>query len=92
MAFEVTLHVYDLSGGIAKQCSQKIAGVHVEGLWQTGIVVHDKEYYFPGSSISADNPSCTPYGKPVKSILLGKTEVHEDMFLELLKDALCDQF
>ena len=53
--FDVKLHVYDLSTGMAAQFSRQIIGKHIEGVWHTGIVVFNKEYYF-GGGISYDPP------------------------------------
>ena len=60
--YEVILHVYDLSQGMAKQFSQQLVGRYIEGIWHTGIVVFGKEYYF-GGGVSVDPPSQTPFGK-----------------------------
>ena len=57
----VTLHVYDLSNGMAAQFSRQLIGKHIEGVWHTGIVAFNKEYYF-GGGISYDPPACTPFG------------------------------
>ena len=92
MGYKVELNVYDLSGGMAKQHSRQLTGIQIEGIWHTGLVIHGKEYYYPGSSISQDQPACTPFGKPHKTIMLGETEVHEEMLLEILKESLCEQF
>jgi hypothetical protein len=60
--FEVKLHVYDLSNGMAAQFSRQLIGKYIEGVWHTGIVVFNKEYYF-GGGISYDAPGMTPFGK-----------------------------
>ena len=60
--FPVKLHVYDLSGGMAKAMSQQLVGKQIDGVWHTGIVVYNKEYYF-GGRISYDPPARTPFGK-----------------------------
>jgi len=62
MTYLVSLHVYDISGGMAKQFSRQLTGKHFDGIWHTGIVVYGKEFYF-GGGISYDMPSCTPFGK-----------------------------
>ena len=63
--FPVQLHVYDLSNGMAAQFSRGLIGKYIEGIWHTGIVVFNKEYYF-GGGISYDAPGFTPFGKIYK--------------------------
>ena len=46
--FDVKLHVYDLSKGMAAQFSRQLIGKYIEGIWHTGIVVYGKEFYFGG--------------------------------------------
>ena len=60
MAYQVQLNVYDLSGGLAKTNSRsKLGGNQVEGVWNSGIVVYGKEFYY-GDGICYDLPGCTP--------------------------------
>ena len=73
---KITLNVYDLSNGLAKQVSMALLGKQIEGVWHTGIVIHGKEYYF-GSGICADPVGSTPFGKPVKTLDLGTTDKTE---------------
>jgi hypothetical protein len=40
--FAVTLNLYDLSQGMAKNMSRMIIGKQVDGIWHTGIVVYGK--------------------------------------------------
>lgn len=44
----VHLAVYDLSRGMATAMSQAILGQRIDGIWHTGIVVFNNEYYFGG--------------------------------------------
>ena len=60
--FPVSLHVYDLSGSMARQFSRQLVGSQINGVWSTGIVVHGREYYY-GGGISYDLPGKTPFGK-----------------------------
>ena len=94
MSFEVVLHIYDLSQGMAAQFSRALIGRYVEGIWHTGIVVYGKEYYF-GGGISYDPPRQTPFGTvlpynrlgmPTKTQMLGKTELPFEVFMEYLRE------
>ncbi|EGG15511.1 hypothetical protein DFA_10353 [Cavenderia fasciculata] len=90
MTFTVVLHVYDLSNGMAKMFSQSLIGKQIEGIWHSGIVVYDREWYF-GGGILNDRPLATPYGRPVQVINLGTTEITSDLFKEFL-DGVRDRF
>ena len=60
--FPVKLHVYDMSQGMARQMSMQMVGKQIDGIWHTGIVIYNKEFYF-GGGISYDAPGATPFGK-----------------------------
>ncbi|KAF5746330.1 putative PPPDE thiol peptidase family protein [Tripterygium wilfordii] len=77
--YKVTLNVYDLSQGLARQLSTTFLGKVIEGIWHTGIVVYGNEYYF-GGGISQAQAGTTPYGKPIKVVELGITHVPQDVF------------
>ena len=81
----MTLHLYDLSGGLAKQMSMAFVGKQFDGIWHTGIVVYGQEYYF-GGGICSGPPGMTPYGNPVQKIPLGNTELPKELFIDFLKD------
>ncbi|KNC46485.1 thioredoxin [Thecamonas trahens ATCC 50062] len=83
----VALHVYDLSNGLAARVSEALCGFLVEGIWHTGIVVYNKEYFY-GNGIQAMHPSQTPYGDPVKVHQLGFTSIQEPLFLEFVHEFL----
>ena len=83
--WEVVLHYYDLSQGMAKQMSMQLVGKYFEGIWHTGVVVYNKEYYY-GGGISHDPPGRTPFGVPTKKLSLGFTEIPEDLFMEFLRE------
>lgn len=42
MESKVQLHVYDLTGGMAKGMSKQFLGIEIEGVWHTGVVVFGK--------------------------------------------------
>lgn len=86
----VTLHVYDLSGGMAKQFSPMILGKTVDGIWHTGIVAFGTEYYF-GGGICSDPPGVTPYGVPIDRVSLGTTSKTQAEFSAFLS-SISSQF
>lgn len=82
---DVSINVYDLSQGMARQMSGALIGKQIDGIWHTGIVVYGKEYYY-GGGICSDMPRATPYGTPMKTIPMGKTEIPKEVFVDFLKD------
>uniref|UniRef100_A0A7S1PG31 PPPDE domain-containing protein n=1 Tax=Percolomonas cosmopolitus TaxID=63605 RepID=A0A7S1PG31_9EUKA len=76
---QVSLNVYDLSNGMARQLSQQFVGKQFDSIFHTGIVVFGKEYFF-GGGIMAMAPAQTPYGKPVSTIPLGTTTKTQNEF------------
>ncbi|TKY66103.1 Desumoylating isopeptidase 1 [Spatholobus suberectus] len=81
----VTLNVYDLSQGLARQLSMSFLGKAIEGIWHTGIVVYGNEYYF-GGGIQHSPAGSTPYGTPLRVVDLGVTHVPKDVFEMYLQD------
>lgn len=84
---EVSLHLYDLSQGMARSMSQQLLGIQLDGIWHTGIVFRGKEYFF-GGGIFSDRPALTPYGRPDKRLQLGsstKTEAEFEAFLNSIR-------
>ncbi|KAL3517791.1 hypothetical protein ACH5RR_020380 [Cinchona calisaya] len=76
---KVSLNVYDLSQGLARQLSTTFLGKSIEGVWHTGIVVYGTEYYF-GGGIQQTPAGKTPYGTPIRVVDLGTTHVPKDVF------------
>ncbi|KAL4364139.1 hypothetical protein GQ457_04G026540 [Hibiscus cannabinus] len=81
----VTLNVYDLSQGLARQLSTTLLGKAIEGIWHTGVVVYGNEYYF-GGGIQHAPVGTTPYGKPIRVVDLGVTHVPKDVFEMYLQE------
>lgn len=82
---KVSLNVYDLSQGLARQLSMTFLGKAIEGIWHTGIVVYGNEYYF-GGGIQHSPAGTTPYGTPLRVIDLGVTHVPKDVFEMYLQE------
>ncbi|KAK6940542.1 PPPDE peptidase domain, partial [Dillenia turbinata] len=76
---KVTLNVYDLSQGLARQLSTTFLGKAIEGIWHTGVVVYGNEYYF-GGGIQHLPAGTTPYGTPIRVVDLGITHIPKDVF------------
>jgi PPPDE putative peptidase domain/PUL domain len=83
VAVPVTLNVYDLSQGMARQMSPMLLGKQLDGIWHTGVVVFATEYYF-GGGICSDPPARTPYGTPLRTVELGATHKSKPEFLAFL--------
>jgi len=70
MSIRVQLAVYDLSRGMAMACSQQILGQRIDGIWHTGIVVFDCEYYFGGGiQVSPWGVFAMQNGLPAQQVL-----------------------
>ncbi|KAL9360796.1 hypothetical protein Peur_048919 [Populus x canadensis] len=83
--YKVTLNVYDLSQGLARQLSTAFLGKAIDGIWHTGVVVYGNEYFF-GGGIQHLPSGTTPYGTPIKVVDLGITHVPQDVFEEYLQE------
>ncbi|CAI9778617.1 unnamed protein product [Fraxinus pennsylvanica] len=83
--YKVSLNVYDLSQGLARQLSTTFLGRTIEGIWHTGLVVYGSEYYF-GGGIQSSPVGTTPYGTPIRVADLGITHVPKDVFETYLEE------
>ncbi|XP_062220701.1 uncharacterized protein LOC133920071 [Phragmites australis] len=83
--YKVTLNVYDLSNGLARQLSTSFLGKPIEAIWHTGVVVYGNEYYF-GGGIQSSPAGSTPYGRPLRIVELGLTHVPREVFEDYLRD------
>lgn len=88
--YKVSLHVYDLSGGLARQLSMSFLGKAIEAIWHTGVVVYGTEYFF-GAGIQQTPAGTAPYGAPLKVIDLGVTHVPKDVF-EMYLDEISPRY
>lgn len=88
MATSVTLRVYDLSRGIARQMSPALLGKTIDGIWHTGVLVFGREYFFGGGGIQALAPEVVVarYGmEPVQLVPLGDTPKTQAQLEEFLR-------
>ncbi|KAH7492520.1 Desumoylating isopeptidase 1 [Phytophthora ramorum] len=85
----VTLHVYDLSHGMARQMSPALLGKTIDGVWHTGVLVFGREYFFGGGGIQAMAPELVVqrYGmQPVRTLALGETSRTQQQLEQFLRD------
>lgn len=82
--FPVKLYVYDLSRGMARQLSPLILGKQIDGIWHTGVVCFDREFFYGGDGINSCLPGGTVLGSPDEVVDLGDTEITQDLFIDFL--------
>jgi len=82
---QVTMLIYDISNGMARQFGQQFLGKKLDGVWHTSIVVYNKEYFY-GGGICTAKPRQTPFGRPYREQNLGNTEIPEEILNDYLKD------
>uniref|UniRef100_A0ACD5ZD69 Uncharacterized protein n=1 Tax=Avena sativa TaxID=4498 RepID=A0ACD5ZD69_AVESA len=82
---KVSLNVYDLSNGLARQLSTSFLGKPIEAIWHTGVVVYGNEYFF-GGGIQSTAAGATQYGHPVRVVDLGVTHLPREVFEDYLRD------
>lgn len=80
---KVTLRVYDLSKGLAKQASKEFIGIQMDGIWHTTVEIHGKEIFF-SNSVTHTIPGQTHYGQPNFVHEFGETDKTEDDVEEML--------
>ncbi len=61
----------------------ELVGKGFEGVWNTGICIYNKEFYY-GGGISWDQIGKTPFGVPTKKLSLGFTDISEEVLMEFL--------
>ncbi|KAJ0676873.1 putative PPPDE peptidase domain-containing protein [Helianthus annuus] len=83
--YKVTLHAYDLSGGLARQLSMSFLGKAIGAIWHTCVVLYGTEYYF-GGGIQQVPAGTAPYETPLRVIDLGVTHVPKDVFEMYLQE------
>uniref|UniRef100_K3WZI6 PPPDE domain-containing protein n=1 Tax=Globisporangium ultimum (strain ATCC 200006 / CBS 805.95 / DAOM BR144) TaxID=431595 RepID=K3WZI6_GLOUD len=83
----VSLRVYDLSRGMARQLSPALLGKQIDGIWHTGVLVYGKEYFFGGGiQVMAPELVVARYGmQPVQVVPLGTTSVPMERFEDFLQ-------
>ena len=80
---DVTLLVYDLSQGLARQMSMGFLGFQLDAIYHTSIEVNGLEYVYDGG-IVAIVPGSSHLGQPIERIPLGSTALTMDVIEEYL--------
>lgn len=81
----VELYIYDLTNGLASLLSPSILGRQIEGVWHTGVVAYDREFFFGGGGITSCAPGGTQLGPPHRVEPLGQTFVPFQVFVDYLQ-------
>lgn len=81
---DVTLLVYDLSQGLARQMSMGFLGFQLDAIYHTSIEVNGREYVYDGG-IVAIVPGSSHLGQPMQRIPLGTTALTMDVIEEYLE-------
>ncbi|KAM8888174.1 desumoylating isopeptidase 1-like [Synchiropus picturatus] len=84
-SYPVSLHVYDMSKGMARQWSTPMLGIQLDGIWHTSVVIYGREFSFVNDGILNCSPGSSFLGQPDRVIHLGSTEVPADIFKEYLR-------
>lgn len=69
---------------MARQYSQALAGVQIDAIYHTAIVLNNVEYFF-GQGIHRKVPGSTHHGRPIKVIRIGRTELPFDVIEEYVQ-------
>jgi len=90
---EVTLHLYDISNGLATRASPYVLSPEqqVEGVYHSGVVVFGKEYFFSRDTVF-DEAGGTAFGKPKKVLRLGNTLWRQSELHKHIVDVLKPRF
>jgi len=89
---KVELALYDLSNGVVKWIPSKLlVGHHFEGIWHTGVRVHNKEYWYGGSIFECESHQ-VPFDTPTKLIELGYTLRTREELVDFIQKDLAGTF
>uniref|UniRef100_A0A914UIW6 PPPDE domain-containing protein n=1 Tax=Plectus sambesii TaxID=2011161 RepID=A0A914UIW6_9BILA len=88
---KVQVYVYELTNGMARAMSRSLLGFEVEGIWHTGIVAYNREYFFGSHGISNVVPGGV-IGQPTEIIDIGESEIPINVFKEFLRELASDRF
>ncbi|ODQ67786.1 DUF862-domain-containing protein [Nadsonia fulvescens var. elongata DSM 6958] len=84
--YNVKLHVYDLSRGLASQMGLGMVGFQVDGIWHSGVVYNDEVEIYYGNGIQISSSGQTHHGIPLRIIDIGETSVPRDVLKDYLEE------
>ncbi|KAI9728359.1 MAG: hypothetical protein M1828_003759 [Chrysothrix sp. TS-e1954] len=82
---DVSLYVYDLTKGLARQMSMQFLGIQLDAVYHTAIVLNNVEYYFGAGIHTTSPPGSTHHGRPMEVISLGRTDLPADVIEDYLQ-------
>ncbi|KAK4645661.1 hypothetical protein QC761_203450 [Podospora bellae-mahoneyi] len=80
---DVTLFVYDLSRGLARQMSTGLLGFQIDAIYHTSIKLNGLEYVYDGNVV-AIRPGSSHLGQPEQQLHLGTTDLPMEVIEEYL--------
>ncbi|KAG0054732.1 hypothetical protein BGZ89_002563 [Linnemannia elongata] len=83
MSEKVTLFVYDLSHGMARNMSLGLVGRQIDAIYHTSVVIFGREFFY-GQGIMSAIPGTTPHGQPIERVDMGETEIPQEVFMEFM--------
>lgn len=78
----VSLHLYDVSRGLASRFSPILLGRPLDGLWHTNVVVGDREFSY-GPPVRSYPVGASALGAPSKVIPIGMTSISDALLDEM---------
>ncbi|KAL7067838.1 UBA/TS-N domain-containing protein [Cryptosporidium serpentis] len=87
MKQRVQLHIYDISNGMAAQLSPVLLGRSIEGIYHTGVLVYNFEYFYGGGIVCVKPEEISRlYGlHPIRTLCLGTTDKSQQELNDYLK-------
>lgn len=90
---EVLVHVYEVSFGMARALSPLLlGGKQIDGIWHTGIVVYNTEFFFGSMGIQSCKKGDFFLKEPASVISLGRTEIPHAVLLDHLRELASTTF
>eukprot|EP00227_Mantoniella_beaufortii_P016025 CAMPEP_0197594218 /NCGR_PEP_ID=MMETSP1326-20131121/20067_1 /TAXON_ID=1155430 /ORGANISM="Genus nov. species nov., Strain RCC2288" /LENGTH=167 /DNA_ID=CAMNT_0043160357 /DNA_START=6 /DNA_END=506 /DNA_ORIENTATION=- len=70
---------------MARAMSAQLLGKQIDGVWHTGIIAFNQEFYF-GGGIQCGVPGGTHFGRPLHVIELGVTHIPREVFDDFIME------